>query len=63
VFAQHDGKGVVDMDGYIALALVGLILFVAGALMRRTKSSKKPRADQLADYFKSYDERMDKFRK
>jgi hypothetical protein len=51
------------MDGYIAIALVGIVLFVAGAVMRKNKNSKKPRADRMADYFKSYDERMDKFRK
>jgi hypothetical protein len=51
------------MDGYIAIALVGVVLFVVGAVMRKIKNSKKPRADQMADYFKNYDERMDKFRK
>jgi hypothetical protein len=53
------------MDGYIAIALVGVILFVIGVVMNKAKNStqKKTKDERMADYFKSYNERIDKFRK
>ncbi|MDR1014784.1 MAG: hypothetical protein LBL86_07395 [Coriobacteriales bacterium] len=55
-------EGVVDMDGYIAIALVGVIFFVAGLVLRRARITKS-REERMEEYYRDYQQRMDKFRK
>jgi type II secretory pathway pseudopilin PulG len=50
------------MDGYIAIALVGVILFVAGLVLRRARITKS-REERMEEYYRDYQQRMDKFRK
>jgi hypothetical protein len=52
-----------SFDGFVAIALVGIALFIVGVVMKGHKKENKTKSCQIAEFFTSYDKRMDEFRK
>jgi hypothetical protein len=52
-----------SLGSFIAIALVGIVLFALGVTLNKKTRTKKTLDDRRTEYFASYDKRMDEFRK